>query len=235
MEDIIEFQYIKGTFLYILPYLPVTLMLTFGSMGIGIVFGLAGAMAILKRIPVLHQLVSAVVLISRSLPSLILLYVIYYALPLVFFAAEQKYGIHIPYENMSPEWVAIIGLGIHVGAYLEEVFRAAVLSVPKGQMEAALTQGMSWYQGFFRIVLPQSVLFALPNVANQFLGLLKVTSVVFVITVTDLFGAAKIYTVSNYRYFEAFLTVGLTYWALGMIFEYLFYQGERAAAKYIRM
>ena len=151
----------------------------------------------------------------------------------MFLMIEQKYGIHVPYEKMSPEWVALIGLGIHVGAYLEEVFRAAVLSVPKGQMEAALTQGMSWYQGFFRIVLPQSVIFALPSVANNFLDLLKVTSVVFVITVTDIFGAAKIYTVSNYRYFEAFLAVGLTYWVLGMIFEYLFYQGERAASRYI--
>ena len=86
---------------------------------------------------------------------------------------------------------------------MSEIFRAALQSVPKGANGSGSGAiGMTWFQAFRRIVLPQATVFALPLFTNQFLNTMKSTSIVFVITVIELFGAAKLYTEENSQYFE---------------------------------
>ena len=118
--------------------------------------------------------------------------------------------------------VAIVGLTLHTGAYLSEIFRAAIESVPQGQREAALSIGMTQFQAFRRIFLPQAAVFALPLFTNQFLSTMKSTSIVFVITVVELLGAAKLYVEDNSAYFEAYLVVALIYWIMGIVIEFIF-------------
>lgn len=231
---IINFQYINGTFWYVLDYVKVTLWLTFASVGFGIVLGLISSVAQLNRIPVLKQLADIFVIVCRSLPNMVLLYLVYYGLPILFLAMEDKTGVHIPYEKVPAALVAVVGLTLHTGAYLSEIFRAAIQSVPKGQVEAALSIGMTWPQAFFRIVLPQAAVFALPLFANQFLNTMKSTSIVFIITVVELLGAAKLYVEDTSAYFEAYIVVALIYWGLGIIFEFIFERLEHVLSKYKR-
>lgn len=115
---------------------------------------------------------------------------------------------------------------------MSEIFRAALEAVPKGQVEAAYAVGMTWFQAFRRIVLPQALVFALPLFTNQFLNTMKSTSIVFVITVMEVFGAAKLYTETNARYFETFIVVSLIFWGLGIFFEFLFHRLEIWASAY---
>lgn len=96
------------------------------------------------------------------------------------------------WKGARPTFVAVVGLTLHTGAYLSEIFRAALQSVPKGQMEAAQAIGMTWFQAFRRIVLPQATVFALPLFTNQFLNTMKSTSIVFVITVIELLRRCKV-------------------------------------------
>ena len=89
-------------------------------------------------------------------------------------------------------------------------------------------------QAFRRIVLPQATVFALPLFTNQFLNTMKSTSIVFVITVIELFGAAKLYTEENSQYFEAYIVVAGLFWVMGIVFEFIFHRLEVYASKYKR-
>ena len=100
----------------------------------------------------------------------------------------------------------------------------------KGQLEAAVACGMTWQQGFRRIILPQAAVFALPLLGNQFLTLLKGTSIAFMITVMELFGAANVLCSENNRYLEVYLVVALLYWAISAFFEKAFFVLEHKLA-----
>ena len=234
MGHIIDSTYIYGTFFAVIPYVKVTLMITFLSVGLGTILGLLSCVLQQNKVPVLSQLSYLYVLLCRSIPNMVLLYLVYYGLPILFLALEDQTGVHVPFEKVPATFVAVVGLTLHTGAYLSEIFRAALQSVPKGQMEAAQAIGMTWFQAFRRIVLPQATVFALPLFTNQFLNTMKSTSIVFVITVIELFGAAKLYTEENSQYFEAYIVVAGLFWVMGIVFEFIFHRLEIYASKYKR-
>ena len=231
---IIDPEYIVGSFEYVLPYVPVTLGITLAAVVFGTILGILAAVAEVLRLPVLAGLARGYVLVCRSLPNMVLLYLVYYGLPILFLVMHDKTGVHVPYEHVPAIAVAVLGLSLHTGAYLAESFRAAIQSVPKGQVEAALSLGMTWPAIFRRILFPQASVFALPLFANQFLNTMKSTSIVFVITVIELFGAAKLFCEDNSQYFEAYITVALLYWAMGAVFETLFSRLEFRLSRFKR-
>lgn len=233
-HSIIDFTYISGSFFFVIGYVKVTLYLTIISVVMGTILGLISCIVQIKRIPVLCQLSRLYVLVCRSLPNMVLLYLVYYGLPIAFLALSDHTGIHVPFEVVPAVFVAAVGLTLHTGAYLSEIFRAALQSVPEGQIEASRALGMTWFQAFRRVVLPQASVFALPLFANQFLSTMKSTSICFVITVVELFGAAKLYCEDNSQYFEAYIVVACLYWGMGIIFEYMFSRLEAVLGKYKR-
>lgn len=233
-SGILDPSYIKGTFFYVLPYLKVTISLTIISVFVGTVIGLFGSIAELLHLPFLQKLVQGYVLVCRSLPNLVLLYLVYYGLPILLLALDEEAGIHLPYEHISAYLVSVAGLSLHTGAYLTENFRAAIKSVNTGQIEAAKALGMTWPQIFRRVILPQAAVFAIPLFANQVLSTMKSTSIVFIITVIEIVGAAKLFCEENSRYFEAYIVVALLYWGMGAILEFLFNRLEFTLGKFKR-
>ncbi len=231
---VIDPSYIKETFLYVYPYLKITLSLTVVAVFFGSLFGLMGAIADLLGGRILRKIVHVYVLVCRSLPNLVLLYLVYYGLPILLLALHEEWGIHLPYEHISAYFVAALGLSLHTGAYLTEIFRAAIHSVSVGQVEAAKSLGMTWREIFQRVVLPQASVFAIPLFANQVLSTMKSTSIVFIITVVEILGAAKLFCEGNSRYFEAYIVVALLYWGMGAILELFFHRLEWTMGKYKR-
>lgn len=227
MGDIIEFSFMVQTFLELIQYVPLTLFLAVISMIFASILGLTSAIIQIRKITILNQIANLYVLLGRAVPTMVMLYVVYFGLPVLLMAFTDKTGIDTGYQHVPPMVFAVVGLTIHTGAYLSEVFRAALVSVDKGQMEAALSIGMTWWQGFRRIIARQAGVFAMPLLANQFLDLIKGTSLVFTITVVELLGAAKIASAEDYRYLERYLVVALMYWAISIIFEKLFLLAER--------
>lgn len=223
-----------GTLSYVYPYLKITISLTVLAVFFGSLIGLFGAIAMVMGGPILRKLVRGYVLVCRSLPNLVLLYLVYYGLPIFLLAIHEKWGIHLPYEHISAYFVAVLGLALHTGAYLTEIFRAAIHSVSEGQVEAAKSLGMTWPAIFRRVVLPQASVFAIPLFANQVLSTMKSTSIVFIITVVEILGAAKLFCEGNSRYFEAYIVVALLYWGMGAVLEILFHRLELSMGKFKR-
>lgn len=226
MKEILEFSFMWETFLKMLEFVPVTLFLAITSMLLASLVGAVGAVALVRNIPIIKQIATVYLLLGRAIPTMVMLYLVYFGLPILLMAFTEKTGIDTGYQHVPPMVFAIMGLTVHTGAYVTEIFRAALLSIEKGQMEAALSVGMTWFQGLYRIILKQAAVFAMPLLANQFLGLIKSTSIVFTITVIELLGGAKIACAENYRYLETYLVVAIIYWAISIVFERFFLLAE---------
>lgn len=203
--------YFLESFPKILPFLPITLYLAIISLVISIVGGLVLALILKANIPVIKQLALLYISFFRSIPSLVQLFLIYYGLPQL-----------IPdMKVIDALTAAIIGLSVKNSAYLAEIFRAAISSVDKGQFEAAHSIGMSKARTYFSIVLPQATKNAIPATGNIFVGLIKETSLVFTLGVTEIFAKSKLLASASYKFLETFLAVAIVYWLITIIFSYL--------------
>ncbi|MEN8549960.1 amino acid ABC transporter permease [Acinetobacter soli] len=195
----------------ILYYLPVTLFLAILSMVIACIFGLALALIRQTQVKIISSIIAVYISLFRSLPSLVLLFLIYFGLPQL-----------VPsLSGINALTAATIGFSLKNSAYMAEIFRASLKAVDTSQMEAGLSIGMTKTQVYTRIILPQAFLNALPATGNTFISLIKDTSVAFSLGVTEIFAQAKMIAADSFRYFETFLVVGLVYWILVLSYSYL--------------
>ncbi|RJQ41472.1 MAG: ABC transporter permease subunit [Nitrospiraceae bacterium] len=179
----------------------ITILISVVSMALAIILGLVLAILRLYGRPPLNALATAYIEIYRGTPLLIQLYIIYYGLPNI--------GI-----SLSPLTAAFIGLGMNYAAYEAELYRAGINAVPKGQMEAALSLGMTQSLAVKRIILPQAFRIALPGVTNDFIALFKDSSLVSVIAMVELTKTYSILAATTLRFFELGLIVALLYFAM---------------------
>jgi polar amino acid transport system substrate-binding protein len=126
---------------------------------------------------VAQGLCTAYVEVFRGTPVILQLYVIYYGIPHL----PHPFGVELP-----PLVAAILGLGLNYGAYEAEIYRAGLQAIPRGQFEAALALGMTRAQAIRRVLLPQAMRIVIPPVTNDFVALLKDTSIVSVIAIQEL-------------------------------------------------
>lgn len=207
----------------ILAKLPVTLLLTLVASLIGLSLGLLWAWIKLKNIPALKQLVVFLVSYLRGTPQIVQLFLAYYGLPILLRSLNP--GL----EATGPPALlyAFIALGLNQAAFNSETIRAAILSVPTSEIEAAKSLGLTEGQSLRRIILPTALINAIPNLGNSLISLLKGSSLAFTVTVVDIMGQAKIMAGANLRYFEAYLAVSLIYWLLCLAIEGLVHRMER--------
>jgi L-cystine transport system permease protein len=163
-----------------------TVPLTIISFFLGMIVAFAVAIIRVLNIKVLDKIVKFYVWIIRGTPLLVQLFIIFYGLPSI--------GI-----TLSALVTAIIGFTLSVGAYGSETVRAAILSVPKGQWEAAHALGLSKLQTLLYVILPQAIKVAIPPMANSFISLVKDTSLAAAVTFTELFQVAQQITARTYE------------------------------------
>ena len=137
----------------------------------------------------------------RATPLILQLIYIYYVLPAA--------GI-----RLDPIPAAIVGLSLHYAAYVSEVFRGGILSIPKGQTEAALSLGLSSFLSFRKIVLPQAVRVILPTLGNYLISLFKDTAIASVVTVQELMFSGQIIAARNFQYFTVYTITAILYFAV---------------------
>jgi cystine transport system permease protein len=183
-----------------------TLLLGITSFAIGSVIGLGIALARLSGIRVVRYFAVGYVSIVRGTPLLIQILLIYFGLP--------QLGIVI-----SPIPAAIAALSLNGSAYLSENFRAGVLSVHRGQREAAHSLSMTYTQTMRRVILPQATRIALPPVGSRFIAIMKDTSLASVITVFDLTRLANMEGSATFMYIEAFAVIAFVYWVINATFS----------------
>jgi polar amino acid transport system permease protein len=141
--------------------------------------------------------------ILRGVPLLVLLFYIYYALG--------------EFLNIPAFAAAVLGFGFCYGAYMSDVFRAGIEAIPKEQGEAARSLGMTERRAMFHIILPQAMRTIIPAVGNQTLGMLKDTSLVSVLAITDILRVGNEYATKHFNYFETYTYIALTYLVLTLL------------------
>ncbi|WP_409342061.1 amino acid ABC transporter permease [Paenibacillus sp. MBLB4367] len=195
-----------------------TLLITIVSMIFGLIIGLIVAVARLKGNWLIRNAAKGYVSIIRGTPILVQIFIVYYGLP--------DFGI-----TLGPLTAAYISLSINIGAYLSETFRGAILAVNKGQTEAALSLGLSPWQTMTKVVLPQAARVAIPPMGNTFIGMLKETSLVSVVTVTELLRSAQLLIAQYYVAMPFFIAIALMYWIMSMCFSAVLDRVEKKLAK----
>lgn len=213
--------YFLSVFPQILPYLPVTLFIAVVSILFAMVLGLTIALLRNNKIIIVDAIFSLFISLFRGIPSVVLLFIIYYGLPQIFPVLK----------HMGATTAAIVCFSLKYSAYLAEIFRAGLASVDPGQKEAGLTSGLSTIQVYRNIILPQALVNALPNTGNMFISLLKDSSVAFFVGVQELLAAGKMLTASSFLYFETYLAVGIVYWLTVVAYSWLQKQLERKLSK----
>ncbi len=194
----------------------ITLMVTMVAFSLACALGLLLALAGQSRFILLRQGARFYIEVVRGVPIIVLLlYVAFAATPALVVAlnwAAAPLGFEaISSRDVSLLWRAVIALTIAYSAFLAEVFRAGLLSVDKGQIEAAQALGLNSWQRFRHIVFPQAFRTILPPLGNDFVAMVKDSSLVSVLGVADITQLGKVTAAGNFRYFETYNVVGLIY------------------------
>ena len=180
-----------------------TLLVTLLGSASAIVVGFLVGLGKLSNNPFIRVSVSFYTEVLRGVPLLVLLFYIYYALG--------------EFIHMPALVAAVAGFGFSYGAYMADVFRAGIEAVPKEQGEAARSLGMNEKQAMFQVILPQAMRTIIPAIGNQTLGMLKDTSLVSVLAISDILRVGNEYATKHFNYFETYTYVALTYLLLTLL------------------
>ena len=197
-----------------------TVPLTVASFLIGLAIAVAAALARLSSIKVLDGIARGYISIIRGTPLLVQLFIVFFGLP--------EIGIDLP-----PYPAAILALSLNVGGYAAEIVRAAILSVPRGQYEAATVIGMDYRQSMRRIVLPQASRIAVPPLFNTLLSLIKDTSLCAVVLVPELFREAQVTASATTEFLPLFAMAAFYYWVVCSLVSLAQGPLERRLSRYV--
>lgn len=198
----------------------ITIALAVVSIIIALILGFFTALARISKIKILRAFASIYVSIFRGTPLLVQIFVIYYGLP----------QLNI---ELDPIPSGILALSLNAGAYLSESFRASILAVDKGQMEAAVSMGMTYGQAMRRVILPQSIRIAIPTLSNTYIILIKDTSLVSVITVTELLQMSTLIIAKTFEPLTIYLLAAVIYWIVITFFTVLLDRFEKRASRHV--
>ncbi len=199
--------YVKG-FLVALQGVPVTVGVTLIAMVTGVVLGLVLALMKMSRIKVLTALASLYIEIIRGTPLIVQALIMAYGLPQLL----QSSGISFRWPYLIIP--AVIVCGLNSAAYVAEVIRSGIQAVDKGQMEAARSIGMTKGQAMKLIVIPQALKIVLPAFGNEFVSLIKETSVLSYVGVVEILRKGALWNAATFNTFEAYIGVALVYMLL---------------------
>ncbi|MFC3800215.1 amino acid ABC transporter permease [Cohnella sp. GCM10012308] len=217
----VDVSYVFEYFVRLLPSVGITLKIVVFSFLIGSAVGMLVALPRLYRIPVLQRLSQVYVSFFRGTPLLIQLFLIYYGLP------ELLKLVHVDVSRTPVLVFVITAYALHSGAFISEAIRAAVGAVDRGQVEAGYAIGMTGFQAFRRVVLPQAIAVAMPVLGNLAIANLKDTSLAFSLGIMELTGKAQTLPTMTQRFFESYLALALLYFILSFVLEKLLYRLER--------
>jgi len=180
----------------------VTVEVSFGAIALGCLVGLfVGLGRLDPRRHVVYALCSAYLTVVRGTPLLVQLFIWFFGLPF--------FGIELP-----AFFCGIVGIGMYSGAYVSEIVRGAIQSIDRGQMEAARSLGMPYPMAMRDIVIPQAVIRMIPPLGNEFIAVIKNSSLVSLLTIADVMHEGQKSISVSYRSLEVYLAIALVYFAL---------------------
>ncbi len=216
-----DFSFFFGLFPIMFRYLDVTLGISVAALALSLLIALVIAAADYLKIPILRPFCKGWVSLFRGTPLLAQLFWLCYGLP----------QLIVPLQKVSTMTLIVFGVAFNASSYMAETLRGAISSVGKGQMEACLACGMSRRKGLLRIVLPQAIRVAVPGLSNNFVDIIKQSSLAFTLGVTEIMAVAKMEGATNLKFLESFTAVMILYWLVVTFFNYVQKLLERRLAK----
>jgi L-cystine transport system permease protein len=201
----------------ILSRLHVTLGIVVIATLIGIILGTALASIRLLRIPLLNPLAMLFISFTRGTPVLIQLFIVFYGLPLLL----QKI-MTMDTRSWDKLYFVVIAYGFNTSAFFAEILRASIASIPIGQWEAAYSVGLVGRQVFFRIIGPQAIRVAMPNLSVSIMGLLQNTALAFSLGIIDVMGKVRAIGANTYHTFEGYVSAAMIFVTLNFMLEAIF-------------
>jgi His/Glu/Gln/Arg/opine family amino acid ABC transporter permease subunit len=218
-RTILDFNFMWNSIPRIAAGIPISISIALIAFVFGSLIGLGVALVKIRRLPILYQITAVYTSFMRGTPLLAQIFLCYYGFPLVLRYLNDYYAWNLNISGIPAIIFMYYCFALNVGAYLSEAIRAALLSVPRGQLEAASSLGMTDRQRFTRVTLPQAALVALPNMGNTFIALLKDTSLAFAASVPEIIGQAKITAARSSNFLEAYIVAAVLYWIICIFLE----------------
>lgn len=203
----LDFSLVTKYTVFLLEASWITIELSVLSILLGLILGLVAALMKISMIKPLMWLADFYIWVIRGTPILVQLFLVYFGLPQI--------GIELGAFVSS-----VIALGVNAGAYIAEIYRGGILSVPKGQTEAAESLGMTYTTIMRRIILPQAFRVSVPALGNQAISMLKDSSIASLVTVNELMMASQRFASSNYAFIEFYITAAALYLAMTTVLSF---------------
>lgn len=195
--------FIKCT-IKIMEKIPITLFIGITSFILSLLLSFFILFLLNSKLKILKILARLYISFFRSTPYITQLFILYYGLP----------QIIVSLRGLSPLLVFIVSSALNISAFNTEIIRGGLLSVDKGQKEAAISIGMTKFQMYWEIIIPQAFISIFPSLGNTLVGSIKNAAVAFTIGAVDILSQAKISAAKGYNYMEAYIAAGIVYWLL---------------------
>lgn len=218
-----DFDFFFSCFPKLILKVPFTLLLGVIAFAIAFVLGLILEMCYTSKIRILRILSGIYISYFRSTPYITQLFIFYFGLPQIFESMKAITG----------NTALIISIAMNSSAFIAETIRGGLLSVDKGQKEAALSIGMGRASMLKEIILPQAFVAAFPSLGNSFISMIKNTAIGFTIGVVELLSQAKMMGASTLNFFEAYIAVGIVYWVILVLIDRLLKMAEMKICRYL--
>jgi His/Glu/Gln/Arg/opine family amino acid ABC transporter permease subunit len=217
MSEFFSWQRLVNCFPKLIRYLPVTFEIVGLSAFTGILLGTVIAAVRIRRVPIIDKVCAVFISFMRGTPMLVQMLVSYYAIPLVL---EKTLGID---SRRWPKIVFVyITFALNQGAFLSEMIRSSILAIPQGQTEAGLACGLTSFQTFFRIIIPQASRIALPSVSLDVVGLFQETSLVYMVGVIDIMGRAQTIATQTGHVLECYVIIAFIFVLISILLRLIF-------------
>lgn len=231
-SSLLNYEFLIDTFFVALSGVPITLLVTVVALAIAIPLGFLLALSRINEVPILNRLTKIYVSFVRGTPVIIQIFVLYSVIPIILNGVFEKYNINYEVYDVNPLWYAYIIFSFNTAATLVEVFRSALKTVNKGQLEAAYSVGLTSVQGYRRIIIPQMLVSALPNLCTATVNLIKATSLGYAISLQEITLKAKVAANLGYNYLEAYIDIFIVYLILCIAVEQLFKWWEKRLRRF---
>ena len=218
----LNYKFLVDTFFVALSGAPMAILITVVSLLIAIPLGFLLALVRINEVKFLNRFAQVYVSFVRGTPMIVQIFIIYNSVPLILATLFTKLDIKINIYDVNPIWYAFIVFSLNTIAILTEVFRSALGTVNKGQLEAAQSVGLTNVQAYTKIIIPQALVVALPNICTATTNLIKGTSLCYAMSLKEITLRAKVAANVGYNYVEAYIDIFLVYLIICIIVEYGF-------------
>lgn len=222
-----DFNFISKAFIATLGGVPVTLLIMVVSILLSFLPALFLALGQIYKVKGVRSFSVIYLAFIRATPPILLILFFYSLFPSFLNSFFKSIGSHFNVFEINPIYYAFIIFSLMTTGSLAEILRSAILTVDKGQLEAAQAIGLTNRQAYIRIVFPQALRSALPNLCNLVINLVKGTSLVFVMTIKDITAIAKVEASYGYQYFESYLVIFILYIVICGVIQWGFNRLEK--------